>query len=60
MRFTLSPAIMPPSPVATASTIGGVGRDRKIVSTVDASSAGEAARFAPRSTKCSTALSRVS
>jgi hypothetical protein len=59
-RRTRLPWMMPSAPVATASTMSGVGRLTMTVSTASAMARGEAAAVAPSATSRCTASGRVS
>ncbi len=58
--FALPPSITPPLPSATAFTMSGVGRLTSTVSHLDATSAGDVPRFAPRCSSRCIAVSLVS
>ena len=59
-RRTRLPSITPRGPVATASTMSGVGRLAITVSAASATSAGERAALAPRAVRLPIASWRVS
>src|SRR5262245_30794224 len=58
--FSRDPRRMPPSPVLTACTIGGVGRLMSTISAAEATASADDAAVAPRATSAFTASALVS